>query len=122
MTPDALLHWIQAHLGPVGAVITAVLGYGAAIVIAATASENALLVGAILGILVALSTLLIRVFVLVDNRVRTEVQRMQAAGELPTALERQENHRNLELLNLKADENAEGIAAILAQLRMEDPR
>ena len=78
-------------------------GLAVAGAIGATISDNTLLVGAAIGILVGASTLLLRIFSVVDTRVRSEIERMQAHGDLPTRLERQEQRRALELINEKMD-------------------
>lgn len=75
-----------------------VTGLGWAAAVATTITDNLILVGAVLGALVALSTLLIRLFTVVDNRVTAVIHRMQTEGELPTRLERLENQRTNERL------------------------
>jgi len=79
------------------------LGYAWAAVIAIVTSDNLLIVAVGLGILVAVSTLLIRVGGVVENKARQVIREYQATGELPTTLEREEIQRTLEVLNEKMD-------------------
>jgi len=90
------------------------LGYAWATSIAVVTSDNLLIVAVGLGILVAVSTLLIRVGGVVENKARQVIREYQATGELPTTLERdtgelpttlerEEIQRTLEVLNEKMD-------------------
>lgn len=79
-------------------------GLGWATVLAAAATDNIVVVGIGLGVLVALSTLLIRIFLVVDNRIENSLARKMANGDLPTRLERRETQRTLEKLTEKLDE------------------
>ena len=84
------------------------LGYAWATSIAVVTSDNLLIVAVGLGILVAVSTLLIRVGGVVENKARQVIREYQATGELPTTLEREEIQRTLEVLNEKMDRLLEG--------------
>ncbi len=82
---------------------TGYVGLAYASALAAAATDNLLVVGIGLGILVALSTLLIRIFLVIDHRIDARLDRKMAIGDLPTKTERQEMQRTLELLTEKLD-------------------
>lgn len=71
--------------------------------IAAAATDNLLVAVTVVAILVALSTLLIRLFLVVDHRIDARLNSKMLSGELPTQLERQETQRTLEQLTVKLD-------------------
>ena len=52
--------------------------------IGAVVAENLLIAGAALGVLVAISTLMIRIVQVVDNRIESAIAHKQAEGDLPT--------------------------------------
>lgn len=54
-------------------------------VIGAAALDSVVIVSAIIGALVAISTLMIRIGTLIENRVESTINRMQSSGDLPTA-------------------------------------
>ncbi len=77
------------------------IGMGWAAVMAAAVTDNLAIAGGVLLILVAISTLMIRLASSIEKAARGVIHEMQADGELPTMLERQEMQRALLALTEK---------------------
>jgi len=70
--------------------VTGYVGMGWAVIIATTVTENIMVAVGIVTLIVLLSTLLIRFSSAVEKATRGVIHEMQADGDLPTRLERDE--------------------------------
>ncbi len=83
-------------------------GLTGAVFAASTLSQNIGIAVSIVMLLVLLSTLLIRFASTIEKTTKSVIHRMQADGDLPTRLEREEITRTLEVLDQKMDRLLEG--------------
>ena len=74
------------------------VGLGWAVIAASTITENIGVAVGVVSILVLLSTLLIRFTKSVEKVARSVIREMQASGDLPTRLEREETAKALATL------------------------